>query len=182
MSSAVNGRDRDILRDLGAKVAELAALPKQQDTIADWRALNGLRPIRPMVAIDQLPWSEMGDDPALANECEDPFLRGLEIDLRRTLYKWDHFRADMVVEPVLLIPKVLHMDGFGIVMQQETQATDAANDVVSHHFFDQLADEADAEKIRTPSVWLDEAKTAELEVRAHDVFDGVIPVRMQGWV
>lgn len=178
----VRNKDRNILRELGRQVGELAALPVQQETVANWKALNGLSPVRPMVAIDQLPWHEWAGDPALENVCEDPFLRGLETDLRRTLYRWEHFRADMVVEPVLLIPKVLHIDGFGIEMKEETEATDVANEIVSHHFFDQLADEADADKIRAPTVWLDEAKTAELDDRAHEVFDGVLAVRMQGWV
>jgi hypothetical protein len=174
--------DREILRELGRRVAGLAALPVQQETVANWKALNGLHPVRPMVAIDQLPWHEMADDPALVTRCQDPFNRGLEVDLRRLLFSWEHFRADMVVEPVLLIPKVLRLDGFGIEMHEVTQATDAGNDVVSHHFFDQLAEESDADRIRTPNVWLDEALTAELEGRAHAIFDGVLPVRMQGWV
>ncbi len=178
----MGNRDRAELRELGFRVAELAALPVQQEAIANWKALNGLRPVRPMVFLDQLPWNEMDDDPALVNRCEDPFLRGLETDLRRTLFRWDHFRADMVVEPELLIPKVLRLDGFGVEMREETRATDSANAIVSHHFFDQLADEADVERIRTPNVWLDEARTAELEARAHEAFDGVLPVRMQGWV
>ena len=88
-----------------------------------WKAVNGLHPQRPMVAIDQLPWHELAEDPLLVNRCADPFNRGLEIDLRRTLYRWEHMRADMVVEPVLLIPKVLRLDGFGIEMHEETAAS-----------------------------------------------------------
>ena len=174
--------DREVLRELANRVAEIAALPVQQETISLWKAVNGLRPERPMVAIDQLPWHELASDPALVNRCVDPFNRGLEIDLRRTLYRWEHMRADMVVEPVLLIPKVLRMDGFGIEMHEETAAVDAANDVVSHHFFDQLATEEEVEKIRTPKVWLDAEETARIEAQAHDMFDGILPVRLQGWV
>ena len=69
--------DRNVLRELGSRVAEIAALPVQQETIASWKALNGLRPARPMVAIDQLPWHELSSDPALVNQCIDPFNRGL---------------------------------------------------------------------------------------------------------
>jgi hypothetical protein len=173
--------DREVLRELGSRVAEIAALPVQQETIALWKGLNGLRPQRPMVAIDQLPWHELADDPLLVNRCSDPFNRGLEIDLRRTLYRWEHMRADMVVEPVLLVPKVLRLDGFGIEMHEETQAVDAANTIVSHHFFDQLANEEDADRIRTPEVWLDAETTARIEEQARETFDGVLPVRLQGW-
>jgi len=88
----------------------------------------------------------------------------------------------MVVEPVLLIPKVIRLDGFGVEMHEETEAIDEANTIVSHHFFDQLENEGDADKIRTPRVWLDEAETARIESLAHDIFDGVMAVRMQGWV
>ena len=175
-------RDRAVLRELASRVAEIAALPVQAETIAGWKALNGLRPVRPMVAIDQLPWHEMASSPELVTQCEDPFNRGLEIDLRRILYRWNHFRADMVVEPELLIPKVLRLDGFGVEMHEETEAVDAANVIVSHHFFDQLEHEEDADKIRTPTVWLDEAETARIEAQAHEIFDGVLPVRLQGWV
>jgi hypothetical protein len=174
--------DREVLRELGSRVAEIAALPVQQETISGWKAVNGLRAHRPMVALDQLPWHELADDPLLATECADPFNRGLEIDLRRTLYRWEHIRADMVVEPELLIPKVIRIDGFGIEMHEETTSLDARNNVVSHHFFDQLANEEDAYKIRAPKVWLDAETTARIEAQAHEIFDGILPVRLQGWV
>ncbi len=174
--------DRAVLRELGQQVAEIAALPVQRESIARWTALNGLRPERPMVAIDQLPWHELASDPELVNRCLDPFNRGLEIDLRRTLYRWRHMRADMVVEPLLLIPKVIRTDGFGIEMEEETESVDAANDIVSHHFFDQLLNEEDVDRLRTPRVWLDEAATARIWEQASEVFDGVLPIRLQGWV
>jgi hypothetical protein len=45
-------KDWQILRELGKKVAEIAALPVQQETIALWKGLNDLKPVRPIVAID----------------------------------------------------------------------------------------------------------------------------------
>ena len=41
-----------------------------------------------MVVVDQIPWNEMDGDPALALDAEDPFCRGLETQLRSTLYSW----------------------------------------------------------------------------------------------
>ena len=49
-------RDKEILQTLAQQVGEIAALPDQQQRIANWKALNDLRPNRPLVAIDQLPW------------------------------------------------------------------------------------------------------------------------------
>ena len=180
---SIRAKDRAILRELGRELAEIAALPAQQETATLWRALNGLKPVRPMVAIDQLPWHELAtDEPELAVHSEDPFCRGFEEQLRRTIYSWNHMRADMVVEPEILIPKVIRLDGFGIGMEQETAALDPKNDVVSHRYLDQLATEDDVQKIRRPSVRLDEEATARVEEQAHAIFDGVIPVRLQGWV
>jgi hypothetical protein len=177
------GRDRDILRELGAQIAEISTLPAQLETRAQWRALNGLKPVRPMVAIDQLPWHELSkDEPELTVHSDDPFCRGIETQMRRTLYSWNHMRADMVVEPEILVPKVLRIDGFGIAMEQETAILDPTNDVVGHYYIDQLATEEDVEKIRPPVIDFDAVATARVEEQAHEIFDGVVPVRLQGWV
>ena len=55
-------KDQDILRELAKQVAEIAALPVQQETIAAWKVLNSLNPVRPMFMIDQIPWHEMDVD------------------------------------------------------------------------------------------------------------------------
>ena len=49
--TGVPSKDRQVLRELAAQVAEIAGLPAQQETIRLWKALNGLRPVRPMVAV-----------------------------------------------------------------------------------------------------------------------------------
>ena len=81
-----NGDDRAVLRDLAHEVAEIAALPRQQQTISLWKALNGLEPARPMVLIDQIPWHEMDVDGELELRTEDPFFQDLdELCLREPL-------------------------------------------------------------------------------------------------
>lgn len=174
--------DREILRGLAWEVAEIAALPVQAEKIALWKALNGLRPVRPMVTIDQLPWHEMDVDGELALGTADEFCRGLETGLRRTLYAWRHLRADMVVEPVVVVPKVIRDDGFGVGTLERTLAIDPHNEIVSHSYVDQLASEEEVLRIRPPEIALDEAATAEAEEKAHDVFDGILAVQMQGYL
>jgi hypothetical protein len=180
----VSARDRQILRELGQRVGEISALPEQQQTRAGWVALNGLRPERPMVAIDQLPWHELADgEPELALHCSDPVWRGYETQFRRTLYRWEHMRADMVVDAEILVPKVLRAEGgFGVSMQQEIAAVDPRNDIVAHRYIDQLASDEAVDRIRRPVITFHAETTAALEAAAHEVFDGVLPVRLQGWV
>ena len=51
---SVSAKDRGILRGLAEEVSEIAALPVQQETIALWKQMNSLKPVRPMVMIDQV--------------------------------------------------------------------------------------------------------------------------------
>ena len=176
----IEPRDRDVIRGLAAEVAEIAALPVQRETIGLWKALNGLRPIRPMVAIDQIPWHEMDVDGELALACADQFCRSLETQLRRILYRWKHLRADMVVEPVMDVPKVFTGLGSGIRIVERRATLDPSNPVVGHLYQDQLAGEADVAKIRAGTVELDAGATAAGEERARALLDGTLVVRMQG--
>ena len=177
---AASSRDTETLRQLAHRVAGIAALPEQQETIGLWKALNALKPGRPMVAIDQVAWHEMNVDDELTLSCEDTFCRRLETDLRQTLYRWEHMRADMVVEPVIDVPKVVRDTGMGLTVTEERAVMDPHNSVASHHYIDQLRDEADIAKIRDPQISLDEAATAQAEEAAHGIFDGILEVRMQG--
>ena len=172
--------ERDTLRALAQQVAEIAALPAQRATVASWKALNGLRPVRPMVMIDQICWHEMDVDGELALRTEDPLCRGLETQLRRTLYAWRHMPADMVVEPCIDVFKAVRHSGFGIQLQEQRAVSDPRNDVVGHRYIDQLKTDADLERIRTPEISLDAAATARSEEQARAIFDGVLPVRMRG--
>ncbi len=177
---SLSHKDRSILRDLGKQVAEIAALPVQQKTIALWKALNGLKPRRPMVMIDQVCWHEMNVNDELTLRTQDQFCQKFEIDLRRTLYSWKHMRADMVVEPVVTVQKAIDGAWFGMSAKEERAVSDPGNDVVGHFYFDQLQTDDDLQKIQMPDARLNEAETTRRETMAHEIFDGVLGVEMQG--
>jgi hypothetical protein len=182
-STGLPAVDVAVVRELAAKVAELAALPVQAERIREWQALNDLRPERPMAMIDEIPWHELagngvpGADELLV-ECSHPFTRELETRLRRELYRWNHLRVDMVVEPYLDIKKVIDRPGWGIRITQET--IDQGGEIQSHHYEDQLANPEDIEKLQVLEPRLDVERTAEREAWAHECLDGALEVRMQG--
>ncbi len=181
-SNGLPAADVEVVRGLAARVAELAALPVQQERIREWRALNGLRPERPMAMIDEIPWHELaGDVPGgdeLAVASAHPFTSGLETELRRTLYRWNHVRVDMVVEPYIDVKKVIDRPGWGIRITEDT--IDQGGAIQSHHYEDQLANPEDVEKLRVLEPSLDVERTAEREAWAHECLDGLLEVRMQG--
>ena len=176
----ITQNDKEVLRTLGKQVAEIAALPVQQETIRLWKALNGLRPERPMVMIDQIPWHEMNVDDELTLQTEDPFCQTIETGLRRTLYKWRHMRVDMVVEPHIDIGKVIRGGGLGLGRVENVAVSDPQNDVKGHYYVDQLQTEEDLLKLKMPNVSLDAEATALREEKTRDIFDGILQVRMQG--
>ena len=178
-STGLPAADVAVVRELAVKVAELAALPVQQETIRLWEKHNGLRPERPMVMIDEIPWHEMNVDDELTVRSSDPFCRDLESTLRRDLYRWNHMRVDMVVEPYVDIRKVIDRPGWGIRIAEDTIAQDGGV-VQSHHYADQLATPEDVEKLRVLEPSLDVERTAQREAWGHECLDGLLEVRMQG--
>lgn len=176
----LNAKDKAIIRELAARKAEIAALPVQDEKRALWRRINALDPARPMVMIDQVCWNEMNVNDELTLRCTDPECRGYEGHLRRTLYQWDHFPVDMVVEPVIRVPKAIHNTGFGIQVQEETAVTDPTSGVRGHKYLNQFHTEEDLEKIQMPRIHHDTAETERRLAVAHELFDGLLEVRPWG--
>jgi hypothetical protein len=180
VASSASGSDYEIVRELAREVARIAALPEQAETIAMWKALNRLEPVRPMVTIDQICWNEMNVDDELTLRCEDKFCRGLEGGLRRIIYRWNHMRADMVVRPIINIGRAVHSTGYGLSVVDRRAVTDPTNGVVGHFYEDQLKTDEDVEKIQAPVITHDGEETERRLTRALEIFDGILEVRPAG--
>mgnify|MGYP002624138482 CR=1 FL=1 len=173
--------DRHILRELCQRKFDIGSLAIQAHTAEAWRRLNELDPVRPMVWINEIPWHELNVDGCLEPRCRDPFLRGIESHLLRELYQWDHFRCDMVVEPVIDAPLVggptSSYADYGI--EEKLDRAEGGKDV---GFIPVIHSEADADRITTPRVWFDRERTERQHRLLVEVFEGVIPVRRRGIV
>ncbi len=176
----MNKQDVTIIRELVARVAEIAALPVQEEKRALWRKLNGLHPQRPMVMIDQVCWNEMNINDELTLRCTDKECRGYEEYLRRVLYQWRHFPVDMVVEPFILVCKAIQNTWFGIECEENVAITDPTNEVVGHKFINQFDSEDDLQKIRMPKISHDPVETDRRLAVVHELFDGLLEVRPWG--
>ena len=169
--------DRDRLRRLAAEVADIAALPCHAETRDLWRRLNRLDAVRPLVWINEVCWDEMGPD--VAPQASDPFLRGIEGQLRRTLFQWKHLPGDMVVDGTLACPIAVHNTGYGI--ERKTASTDAKDfNKGAVDYIPVITCEADVEKIQLPTVTVDWEETDRRFARMDDVFGDILPVRKQG--
>jgi len=173
-------KDTAVLRELAARTAEIAALPVQEEKRGLWRRLNARTPTRPMVMIDQVCWNEMNVNEELTLQCANPECRGYEEYLRRTLYQWERFPVDMVVEPFIRVPKAVNNTGFGVYVHEETVATDPASDIVAHRFINQFESEEDLQKINMPQLSHDHNEAERRLAVAHELFDGLLEVRPWG--
>jgi hypothetical protein len=172
--------DREILRRLAVEWIEIASLPVQQETIAAWKALNGLKAVRPMVYIKEIPWNEMDVDGELKLHCRGEFNRAVEQRMRRELYRWRHVRGDLVLENAYDSPVVVQSTGFGLEVQENILRVDERNTIVSHHYQTQIHSLKDVEKLVDPQISIDQAATDRNFNRLSDLFGDILPVRRCG--
>ena len=172
--------EKEVLRGLGERIAEIAADPVNAERAELWTKLNDLESKRPMVWINEIPWHEMNVDDELTLRTEHPWARELEFRLRSTIYQWDHMPGDMVVSPFIECPLVIHSTDFGIVEEVQVSKTDEANYVYSRHFEIQIKDMDDLEKITMPKITHFETATEYGYQAMLDLFEGIVPVKKVG--
>lgn len=172
--------DIKILRSLAFKYAEIANSEKNTNTMKLHSSVNDLKQIRPVVLIDELPWSEMNIDNELTLMCEDSFLRRIEWFLKSNLYKYKYMPADMIFIPYIPVGKVVNSTGIGISTSENILATDESNPIVSHEYIDILKTEKDLEKLHSPVISYDEKTTMERYNLVSEILGDIIPVRLTG--
>lgn len=163
---------RDAIRELGKRYAEIAALPRQRETINRWRRLNGLQSTRPMVCLDQLPWHELDwGEKEMVSQAGEP--RRVEMRLRMTLYAWEHFKADMVVLPYYGIGKTVRNASLGPAANVERMG-------LSQHYAEQLATIEEVQALETPVIETDQELDQRRLEEVGELLDGIMPVRLTG--
>ncbi len=176
----ISSHDLDVLRKLGEAQAQIAALPIQKEKAELWRKLNDLEHVRPLVWINEVPWHEMEVNGELTLQTSDPDLQQIELDLRRLLYQWNHFPADMIVSPFIPCPLEIKSSGVGLLENFDVILTDPANDIISRHYHPQIVNPEDVEKIEMPVVTCDWEATEEKYARMIAIFGDIIPVQKEG--
>jgi hypothetical protein len=172
--------ERDVLRELGKELADAAALPVHAEKEAMWCRLNRLERVRPMVWVNEICWNEFAGEEELQLRTTDPFWHSIEEDMRQTLYQWRHLPVDMIVEPKLYCPVVVHDTEFGIDEKSRLIFADEGSPAPSREFVPQIQEDADVDKIEMPEVSVDWEATQRNHDRMAEVFDGIIPVETRG--
>jgi hypothetical protein len=176
----ISEKDKQILRELGGKIADIGSLPTQQKLRQMWSQLNQLEDTKPMVWMEDICWDEMDVDGELKIQTSSPFCQRIELDLRQTIYRWNHMPCDMVVDTIVYSPLVTTNSGIGISIEEDIIKKEGSNTVASHHYRIQIREEEDIEKINTPKIARNEKKSEENYQAYCDIFDGILPVKKRG--
>ena len=126
-----SGQDIIVLRELAERYAAIASLPVQEERRRSWKRLNDLEPERPLIWVNEVCWNEMDLDGSLRIRSTNEVCQRIETELRRTIYQWEHFPGDMIVEPVFYSPLILQNTGFGISPVTDVAVIDPTSEVAS---------------------------------------------------
>jgi len=176
----LSATEKEVLRKLIGEYAGFAVLPVHKEKAKLWQKLNDLESARPMVWINEIPWHEMNYNDELTVQCEDPWARDFELNLRQMLYQWKHMPGDMILDDYIECPLAQHSTDFGIIEEVDVVKTDDTNNIVSRHFHKQIHDEKDLAKIKMPVITHNEKVTNIWFEAISSVADGIIPVKKIG--
>jgi len=171
---SLSEKDEAILRPLAQKIAEIAALPVQEEKAELWRRLNRLERVRPMVLLRNGTWHETRYQIEL--ETEDGFARNQEWYLRSTLYHWEHMRDDHVYEAKVYSPTVVRTTGMGIA----TNATQPNHEFGARMYNPVIKDDDEPTMIPMPTVTVDWEETERNYQRFCELYDGILAVEKRG--
>jgi hypothetical protein len=180
MHKQIRTEDREVLRRLGSEIAEIAALPVHKEKALLWKKLNDLDSQRPMVWINEIPWHEMNVDDELTLQCDNPWARNLENNLRKKIYQWKHMPADMIVSEYIECPLSISSTGFGIEEDVDVIKMDQKSSISSRHFNIQIKEPEDIEKIKMPVVTYDAEDSEYTFKLMSDIFKDIIKVKKTG--
>lgn len=176
--------DVKVLRELAGHYALAANADRNHERKLLHKAVNDLRMVRPVVLIDELPWNELNGEGELTLLCEDPFLQTVEKKMRQTLYKWNHFPADMIIEPFFGVDKIIRSSGCGVAIKENILLADQTNHIVAHEFVDQMEDESFVELLHNETITYDKEESEKRFELVANIIGDILPVKLIGtpWV
>jgi hypothetical protein len=173
----VSGKDRDILRRLGARLAEIAADPVMDELRDLWRRLNALAAERPMILTETFAVAKDGDEmrEVIPQECEGEWARVIERALRDKILHFEFVGDDAVVEPRITYETVVESSGYGLEETYEYgQGEHGRGSYVWEPPIRNLAEELP--RLSRRSYRVNEEWTARKRELLEHVFDGILPV------
>jgi hypothetical protein len=166
--------ERRVLRELAARVAMLAARPRQEEMRRLWLRHNRLEPTRPLVICDpENGWNEILRGEELA--CSSRLARHWEMVLRKELFWGEQMLDDRPIEAVFHLGYTASDTGYGV---EERYLPNSPGG--SYSWLPALEKRADLDRLRFPRLEVDRDTTRAAAELAREVFAGLLSVRITG--
>lgn len=172
-------KDKERLRKLAYRQAELANTSAMQELKKLWYRHNDGKGDRPMFAIELDTFADELVTPLL--QCTDPIARELERQLIMGTYNAEHFHDDKVVLDYFPVNNGPWLKLFNW-NDEKTQATNSAGkESVGHRFVHLIEDlEEDYDKIEDSTYGCDAEGVARTVDMVDEVFGDILPARVVG--
>lgn len=170
----VGHKDRQILRRLAGRVAELAARPCEHEKRQLWYRHNALQPTRPLIYCDpENGWHEILTPDVY--ECEHPLAREWEFHFRKELFWGERMNDDKVIENRFYVPYVAKDDGWGVPIERH-----GGENGGSYGWTPSIRTWDDLKKLRRPTITVDYAATRDRTELARTTFGDLLNIRVGG--
>jgi hypothetical protein len=166
-------RDRNILRGLASRMAELASHPIEEEKKELWYAHNDLKPVRPLVFCDpEGGWTEIIPDNRL--QCSGDLARRWELFLLKEIFWGERMKDDKVIEPYFNIPYYAVESDWGM-----HETTVGGQNKGAYIWLSPIKDFRDIDQLQSPQISVDYDKTRELREQADDIFKDLLKIRLK---
>jgi hypothetical protein len=172
-AATIEPADRTVLRELAGQVAGIAARPVEQAKQELWYRHNALQPTRPVIFCDpENGWNEIITPDDL--RCTGELARRWEMGLRKEIFWGAQMCDDRVIEPTFNVPHAYIETDWGL---HETRI--GGEQGGSYVWDAPVKDYRQLDSLRFPEITVDDAATERMLSLAHDVFDGLLAVRLK---
>jgi hypothetical protein len=165
--------DREVLRRLAGRMAELAARPVEAEKRELWYRHNALQPTRPVVFCDpENGWNEIITPEQIA--CEGELARGWEMTLRKEIFWAQQMGDDKVIDAVFEVRHVYEESDWG--------AHEVVQKTASHGSYcwdAPIKDLGNLGHLHAPQIEVDAEGSADLLALAETTFGDLLTVRQK---
>jgi hypothetical protein len=171
------------LRELAKQVLEIAEDPVQERNKKLWTAVNDKKMIQPVALSRDYGLNMMAYEDELENQIEDNELKYYEMHLLALIYQWKHLRCHTITNKWILCNPVIEETFCGLPEFNSVPSDDfwrLKSTQNAKHFDPIFKDMEDMEKLVKVKVKYDKEATKKKLDRLNEIFDGILPVYLQG--
>ena len=166
-------QEREVLRRLAGRVAELASRPIESEKRQLWLEHNQLKPTRPLIFCDpENGWNEIITPADL--ECHSQLARQWEMRLRKEVFWGEQLCDDRVTEPIFEVAHVYTESDWG--MHEIRIGGDQGG---AYTWESPLKDYADFSSLHFPQISINDPATEQALSLANHVFGDLLQVRLK---